>query len=80
MNWKNQWCSTHRLYRKYLLMLHHSGLALSFSSNREVKSGYASRSMSETEKRYAQIEKEALAITRACEKFNDYILGSTFLV
>ena len=29
---------------------------------------YASRAMSETETRYAQIEKEALAITWACEK------------
>ena len=36
---------------------------------------YASRSMTETEQRYAQIEKEALAITWACEKFSDYILG-----
>ena len=36
---------------------------------------YASCSMSETEQRYAQIEKEALAITWACEKFSDYILG-----
>ena len=35
---------------------------------------YASRSMSSTEQRYAQIEKEALATTWACEKFNDYIL------
>ena len=35
---------------------------------------YASRSMSETERRYAQIEKEALAITWACEKFSMYIL------
>ena len=39
---------------------------------------YASRSMSETEQRYAQIEKEALAVTWACEKFADYILGRTF--
>ena len=31
--------------------------------------------MSETETRYAQIEKEALAITWACEKFSTYILG-----
>ena len=30
---------------------------------------YASRSMSETEQRYAQIEKEALTITWACEKW-----------
>ena len=36
---------------------------------------YASRAMSETETRYAQIEKEALAITWACEKFSTYILG-----
>ncbi len=36
---------------------------------------YASRSMTETERRYAQIEKEALATTWACEKFSDYILG-----
>ena len=36
---------------------------------------YASQAMSETETRYAQIEKEALAITWACEKFSTYILG-----
>ena len=36
---------------------------------------YASKSMSETEKRYSQIEKEALALVWACEKFADYIIG-----
>ena len=36
---------------------------------------YASRSLSDTEKRYVQIEKEALATTWACEKFSMYILG-----
>ena len=36
---------------------------------------FASRSMSETERRYAQIEKEALATTWACEKFADFIVG-----
>ena len=35
---------------------------------------YASRSMMETESRYVQIEKEALATTWACEKFSMYIL------
>ena len=34
---------------------------------------YASRPMSDTEMRYAQIEKEALAITWACEKFSNYL-------
>ena len=36
---------------------------------------YTSKSMSETEKRYSQIEKEALALVWACEKFADYIIG-----
>ena len=36
---------------------------------------YASRSMTEAEKRYAQIEKKALATVWSCEKFEDYILG-----
>ncbi|KAL5506010.1 hypothetical protein EMCRGX_G007569 [Ephydatia muelleri] len=38
---------------------------------------FASRSMTETEFRYVQIE-EALAVTWACEKFRDYILGRNF--
>ena len=41
---------------------------------------YASRSMNETEQRYAQIEKEALATTWACEKFSTYILGLKFSI
>ena len=35
---------------------------------------YASKSMSETEKRYSQIEKEAIALVWACEKLADYII------
>ena len=34
--------------------------------------------MSETEQRYAQVEKEALALTWACERFEDFILGLRF--
>ena len=41
---------------------------------------YASRSMTDTERRYAQIEKEALASTWACEKFASYVLGKTFAI
>jgi len=38
---------------------------------------YASRSMIETEMRYAQIQKEVLSTTWACEHFSDYILGKS---
>ena len=36
---------------------------------------YASRALTETESRYAQIEKEALVVTWACERFSCYISG-----
>ena len=39
---------------------------------------YASRSLSDTEKRYAVIEKEALATTWASERFSDNVLGIHF--
>lgn len=41
---------------------------------------YASRAMSETESRYAQVEKEALAVAWACDKFANYVLGRRFLI
>ena len=41
---------------------------------------FASRSKTSTERRYAQIEKEALAITWACEKFSSYIIGNQILL
>lgn len=39
---------------------------------------YASRALNDTEQRYAQIEKEALAITWACEHFSDFLNGIGF--
>ena len=41
---------------------------------------FASRSMTETEQRYAQIEKEALAVTWACERFSNYSIGARFKI
>ena len=41
---------------------------------------FASRSLSETEKSYAQIEKETLAVVFGCEKFQHYLYGRKFTV
>ena len=37
---------------------------------------FVSRSLSDTETRYNQAEREALAIVRACEHFDMYIRGA----
>lgn len=39
---------------------------------------YASRSLTDVERRYSQTEKEALALVWACERFNMYIFGHEF--
>ena len=36
---------------------------------------FTSRALTQTEQRYAKIEKDALAIVRACKKFNYYVFG-----
>ena len=41
---------------------------------------YASKSLTDTETRYANIERELLAIVFACQQFNMYVLGRPFTV
>lgn len=41
---------------------------------------YASRSLTKAERRYPQIEKEALAISFACKKYHEYIYGKKVYV
>ena len=46
-----------------------------FVNNKWCPIAYASRSLTETEQRYAMVEKETLALLWACNKFSDYIIG-----
>ena len=48
--------------------------AVLLQENREVVS-FASRTLNNSEKNYAQIEKECLALTWAVHKFRDYVVG-----
>jgi transposase InsO family protein len=41
---------------------------------------YASRALTPTQERYAQIEKEMLAIVFGCERFHQYLYGREFVV
>lgn len=41
---------------------------------------YASKSLTETQCNYAQIEKETLAILFGCQRFHQYLFGTRFLV
>lgn len=41
---------------------------------------YASKSLNETQRQYAQIEKEMLAIAYGCQRFHQYLFGKSFVV
>lgn len=41
---------------------------------------FASKAFTETEQRYANIEREMLAVVYACERFHNYIYGNHFIV
>ena len=41
---------------------------------------YASRSLSLTEQRYSQTEREALAVVWGCERFHMYLIGAEFTI
>ena len=48
-------------------------------SNSNHKVAYSlSHTYLDTEQKYAHIEKESLALTWACERFADYVIGLTF--
>lgn len=44
-------------------------------NGRRAPVAYISRALTDTEKRYPQIEKEALAVTWGCERFAQYLIG-----
>ncbi len=49
-------------------------------SGQEVPISFASHTLSETERRYAANEREALGVVWACERFEKYLLGRPFLL
>ena len=54
-------------------------MLLQEQANEDVKPvSYTSRSLSTTEERYAQIEKEALAFTWAYERYSDFLVSLKF--
>ena len=55
-------------------------LALRLPDRSEKPIGFASRTLSETEKRYSQLEKEGLACIFGIKKFHSYLFGHPFTI
>lgn len=55
------------------------GLGSALIQDRKVVA-FASRALTDTEKQYANIECEMLAVVVACEKFHSYVFGKKFIV
>ena len=51
---------------------------LQLQDNEWILVSYASRNLTDVERRYAQTEKEALALVWACKRFNLYVCGRQF--
>ena len=77
------WLSTDHKPKQKCLQTHHP-LAWVLSLCRDTWSGVQShtfpQNLSETEQRYAQVEKEALAVTWACERLSTYLIGLSFMI
>ncbi|UYV75052.1 hypothetical protein LAZ67_12002238 [Cordylochernes scorpioides] len=58
------------------------GVVMSHRNDRkeETPIAFASRTLTEAERRYSQLEKEALSIIFGCEKFRQYLLGREFVL
>ena len=52
--------------------------AVLVQNNRPV--AFASRSLTDAERRYSNIERELLAVTFGCERFHHYVYGKEFTI
>ena len=55
-------------------------LAQTLPNGQDIVIAFASRSLTDTEKNYSQIEREALAIYFSCFRYKLYLLGHFFIV